>query len=232
MTERNRDRLSIKEDPQASWTFAVPAIATTCSGATDEIGSICSAVFDAFEDYLLPLEIRYKAALFEADGTLADVYRAWDPVEIVERTVQNESGIDVQQFLESTSELNDGTALLRRVEFDRLRVNAALADGRRYVDRSTGTRLVRGSVPREREPDFDPIRISVRQTVNHDEADIDAPFLYYVTVEVYTDVVFFDSAVASENRTYLGAFLDRVAQSVTVEAVHREPDSTAVREVH
>lgn len=232
MTERNRDVLLVLEEPQASWRFAVPVTEETCSGATDEIATICSAVFDAFEDYLVSFEIRYKAALFEADETLADVYRVWDPVEIVERTVQDESGIDVQQFLESTSSLNDGTALLRRVEFDRVGVNAALEDGRRYVDRSTGTRLVRGSVPREREPDFDPIRISVRQTVNHDEADIDAPFLYYVTVEVYTDVVFFGSAVAAENRTYLGAFLDRVAQSVPFEAVHREPDNAAVRGIY
>lgn len=231
MTERNRTYLSVKEDPQASWTFAVPASAETCSEATVEMTSICRALFSAFEGFLKPLEIQLKAPLFEEDRSISSIDRDWNPVDVVERTVEDDSGIAVHEFVESTPSVNHGIPLLRRVEFRRIAMNVLLESGPQYVDRTSGCKLYRGSELQDRDPDFDPVRISVRQATNHEEASIEAAFLYYVTIEVYADFVFFDTNLAEENRKRLGDFLERFVRNTGVESIRREPDEDTVHDV-
>lgn len=215
----------------AAWVFVLPVTAETCSEATREMESICSELLEAFETFIVPREIDLSFVEFEGDPSLSDVDENWDPVATLPSTVTNQSGVTVDEFVEAVQNPEPNTPLLRNVSFSHNGVWVVLEGGEQLVDRSTGTRFYSADQELDIDPYSDPIEVEVRQTSNYDETDVSADFVFYLDVNVYTDVIFWKTEIARENRQRLVDFLSRLADRLPVKKIHRDPNKTAVREI-
>lgn len=232
MTGRNSTHLSVKADVEAAWVFVLPVKADTCSEATHEIKSICSDIFQLFNGFIVPKEINLTFVEFEGDPTLSEVDENWDPIDTFTRTITNGSGVTPDEFVEASQTSGSATPLLRNVTFSHNGVWAVLEDGEQLVDRSTGTRFYSGNRELDVDPYFDPIEVVVRQASNFDETDVSTDFVFYLNVNIYTDVIYSDSDIGRANRQRLVAFLSRITDELPVETIHRDPNKPAVRDIY
>lgn len=224
MNNMNRDHVAISTATAVTWNFIVPSEATTCADQASEMTDICAQLFDAFGDFLTPIGLRYGIAIYSEDREIPYGDGQTEPVEEVVQELRDESGITASDFVTSTHVDYPGVRWIPRVGFDNNQLKIRFKDGDRYVDRSDCVAYVKRN-PVNWNPTWDPLEIKVGHVPNRSYEDIDAEYIYRISVGLLSDVWIEQSDLGEINQTYLSAFLNRLAEAIAFKQIKRDVDS-------
>jgi hypothetical protein len=223
MSQRNRQHVAIDPDYNTFWGFILPAEAETCSQEVEEFTSNCTNLFGTFNDFLVPIELQYYIRLYATDEQIPWESEA-EPIDTIERTLIDNDGIDVDDFVTSTQVEREGAPWIPQIEFDRNKVRVRLETGDHLSDRTNRCTRYQHGEPLERESSWDPITISISHTPNRSYPDVDSEYIYQVGFYLQSDLWFEETEIGEKNRDYLSAFLERVENTLPVAKVVRDPE--------
>jgi hypothetical protein len=215
--------VAINPDYSTYWGFVLPAAGETCTEEVDEIRSICSQLFETFGDFFVPIKLQYYIRLYATDEQIPWESEA-EPIDTIERTLIDKNGIDVGDFVTSTQVDQEGAPRIPRIGFERNKVRVRLETGDHLADRTNRCTRYRHGEPLERESSWDPVSLTVAQTPNTRDSDVDSEYIYHVVVYLQSDLWFEATEIGEKNREYLSAFLERIEKTLPVAKVVRDAE--------
>lgn len=220
---RSNDTVSIAGESIAYWVFQIPVTAATRAGSTDEMVGHCERLFSAFNDFVVPRNVRLDYRWTETDGPLPGVGADVGEGERHEHHLTDADGVGVSAIAERAWIEDGGIAWLLSVRVDETKVKLSLPSGDRYVDRSSDVVVDSTGDPLERDPLHDPLDLWLRQVPDYDDVADDSKRVFQLYVRTYSDVWFGDSGDDS-NRRRLREFLRRIDEALPASTVHRDSD--------
>lgn len=219
----NKDHVAIKPSLDANWTFLVPSTSNTCSAEADEIIETCSKLFEAFEDFVVPVEATYNLQTFPADSLVptspnGSPDERIDSQEIVK---ENEEGIQFETLFEKYSTSSESAYYIPELRINRTKVMMYLESGDVYVDRENHSVFYKGNVPQDQVPTYDPLSFEVTHLADLDDV-VSTNFVIVIRVRTKTDIWFENTDIGEVNRSRLQALLERIESNLPVESVRRE----------
>lgn len=221
MTEKNRDHVAVSTGSGVSWNFLLPSEATTCSAQAEELTALCGALFDAFEEFLTPLEITYEIRLYPEDRPLPFGDESAEPVKTITRTLRENSGITASEFESSTRVSGNEARFLSMIPFEHNLLQVRLDGETTIIDRTDCVQYENGT-PSKRECYWDPLSIKVAHSPNRQCETIDTEYVSRIGVSIRSDLWIEETGVGAENRRLLTDFFDRIADRVPFETVKRD----------
>lgn len=231
--EKNHDHVAVHPDQGVMfWEFVLPSDVETCEEQANEMASRCKTLFTTFRDFLIPTEINYYVHRFPSGQKLSVGLSDNEHVEAIGRELLDESGITVEEVLDSMRVSGSGSRWIPRVGFDGTKVKVKLDDGDVFASRSSRTIEYRAGESIDNRPSRDLLELTLLHTPNTAYPDINAEFVTTVMVSPFSDIWFEDTAIGSANRRYLSSFLERIEDVFPVEDVERTSDWLALSALH
>lgn len=207
MSEKNQTHVAIDPDQATSWSFIVPSDAETADDQFEEAAALAREVLDASEEFLRPQRLVATRRAFGEEHEFPFekvVPQATDRVPIEPEGTVAPDDVDADDLDV------DLPALLLKVESDRTEVQVELADGTRYLDRTEDVVPYRDGEAQDREPNRDPLSVSVSHAEAGSRLDTDAEHIYNVSVSPHATIWFESSELGEANRERLVAYLERL----------------------
>lgn len=220
MNTDNRDHVAISTDSGVNWDFIISSEATTCAEQASEMTEHCTQLFDTFDDFLTPIELVYPIWVYSENYQLEDD-DATEPVDTMERNLHNEAGLTAHDFVASTRIDHPGARRIPRIQFDHNRLRIRLDDGDRFVDQTDCVSYSKGE-PVNWEPTWDPLDVTVFFNKNRRYDDIEPEYVFHISVSLRSGVWIERTESGDINRTYLSAFLERIADTLPVDRLERD----------
>ncbi|WP_154658621.1 hypothetical protein [Halopiger djelfimassiliensis] len=221
MIDNERGHVAIATEYGVDWDFIVPSEAVTYSEQANEMATLCTTIFDSFDDFLTPIELTYTIQLYQENRNVSAMDTRTEPGETLERSLRNESGITAHEFVASTQVDRATIRSIPRVPFDHNRVKLHCNDSERSIDR-TDCVVYRKGEPVNWEPTWDPLDVRIAFAPNRHHPAVGSEYMYHISVGLMSDVWIKQTKAGTRNRTTLSRFLERLSDSLPSEQVVRD----------
>jgi hypothetical protein len=233
MRQKNRDHLAIFPELECQWVLIVPSDAKLCSAQSSEILEICGDIFDSFNGFITPTAIDYNLFLFSENIPIpTSRTETNDKLELLEQKLEIDSGIEYIDLFDSAQYSENHTRWIPFIDFSRNRILVRLEDGGHNIDRNGLCLAYRRGQQTDREPMSDPLKLNIWHVPVDDNQTHNSAFEFQISVQIYSDIWFEDSAIGEMNRDLLTAFFERLMETLDVAEVRRSSNRYAVSELN
>lgn len=218
MTENTSPEVRVSMATGLIWEFAVSSSATTCAEQAEEMVNFCEQLYSAFGEFLVPIEISYGIRIFEQD---TEVRPDSDTGTLVSRHLQEDNGVDVSTFVESTKVDEVGIRWIPRIPFERNGYKVHF-NGSDYAIKRRDCTPYRKGKPRQEIAIPDPLDLSVTHRPARNFSAVNTDHVLTVSIAMNSDLWLRASKNGDRNRAYLVSFFEDIAEITSAEAIKRD----------
>lgn len=221
MTRKNRDHVAVSTDSGISWNFIVPSAVTTFADQSAELTRICIKLFNAFGDFLTPIDITYAIEMYSEEQSLLNGSDTAETGKTVKRELSNDAGLTADDVLAGTEIDCAGVRWIPQLPFTHNRLKIRMNGRDEQVSRKDCV-LYEDGTSVSWQPTWDPLEVVLSHVENLQHDDIDSEFIYHISVDLRSDVWLERTEQGEINREYLSQFLERLGSTLPFETVERE----------